>query len=214
MDIIKREEFAKISSLRTFKKKSFVILENEIGKMFYIIYSGRIKITKIGLNGNEVILSILESGDFFGEMSIIDNIERSANAMTISDAQLLAINDRDFMYFVRNYPNFAINLLKTFTIRLRYSDISIKSLSLDDSQKKVLLTLNSLAEQIGILKEGNVILPDLPPQTDLASLSGTSRETLSRVLKKLESDQIIEKIDKDIIIKNYHKFKENFIENE
>ena len=71
-------------------------------------------------------------------------------------------------------------------IRLRKSDQHIESLSLSDSEQRIGVTLIRLAEELGTIKLGNVMLKGLPYQQDIANMAGTSRETVSRTLKLLE----------------------------
>jgi len=208
------ERLANICVEEIYKKRSVVFFEKEGGKKFYIIHSGKIKITKLNKDGNEIILAILSTGDFFGEMSIIDGNTRSANVVTYESVRLFSINADNFLAFIHTTPVFTINILRSFAARLRITDLSVKSLFLDDAHRRVLTTLYSLAEKLGYLKNDDLIIDDMPKQTDLAAISCTSRETLSRVLKKLESNGIIIRREKDLVIPNYNKFKGNYFKNE
>lgn len=86
---------------------------------------------------------------------------------------------------MHDYPQVAINLLKELAHRLRRSDEQIKSLSLQNAMGKVASTILRIADDSGIIKQGQVEIPQLPPQQDLANMAGTSRETISRVIKSL-----------------------------
>jgi CRP/FNR family transcriptional regulator, cyclic AMP receptor protein len=197
--------------LKKFSKKNIIFMEQDPGNMFYIILAGKIKISKLNSDGNEVILSILGPGDFFGEMSLLDQNKRNANAVALEDLELLTIERSEFLDVLHKNTAFTFNLLKTFAIRLRTTDIRIKSFFLDDAQQKVLMMLYDMSEKMGIRQGGGVILKDMPNQTDLANLTGISRETLSRIIKKFEMNGIIERDGKDIRICDYKDFTERFI---
>ena len=200
--------------IKSFKKKNVIFLEGDPGSMLYLINTGRIKITKLNEEGNEVILTILGDGDFFGEMSLLDDQDRNANAIAMDDVELLTITKNEFVNLIRNNPTLSLNLLKTFVIRLRVTDIRMKSFFLDDAQKKVMITLYNLAEKMGIVDGKDIIIEEVPNQTDLANLTGISRETLSRVINKFEMNNIIERKNKNIKILLYKDFVQRFIGND
>ena len=200
--------------IKSYKKKNVIFLESDPGNMLYLIYSGRIKITKLNEEGNEVILTILGDGDYFGEMSLLDDHDRNANAIAMDDVELLTVTKNEFVNLLIHNSTLSLNLLKTFAIRLRVTDIRMKSFFLDDAQKKVIITLYNLAEKMGIPDGNNIIIEEVPNQTDLANLTGISRETLSRIINKFEINKIIERQGKNIKILRYHDFVQRFIDND
>jgi CRP-like cAMP-binding protein len=204
------EEIARMSVRQSYKKDNMVLIEEEIGSTMFIILSGRVKISRISDEGREVILSILVDGDFFGEMSILDGQTRSANAVTLEDSELLLIQRENFLRILHDYPQVAINLLKELAHRLRRSDEQIKSLSLQNAMGKVASTLLRIADDSGIIKHGQVEISQLPPQQDLANMAGTSRETISRVIKSLMQLGYVKKEGSKLIILDYEKFREDF----
>ncbi len=208
------KNIAEHCQIKKFTKKNIVFMEQDPGNMFYIIYSGKVKITKLNNDGNEVILSILGTGDFFGEMSLLDHNKRNANAIALEDIEFFTIARNEFLDVLHNNTAFTFNLLKTFAIRLRSADIRVKSFFLDDAQQKVLMMLYDLCEKMGVAKGNGMLLEEMPNQTDLANLTGISRETLSRIIKKFEMNDIIKREGKDILIPDYKDFIERFINEE
>jgi CRP-like cAMP-binding protein len=204
------EDISRMSVRQKYKKDNMVLIEEEIGSTMFIILRGRVKISRISDEGREVILSILVDGDFFGEMSILDGQTRSANAVTLEDSELMLIQRENFLRILRDYPQVAINLLKELAHRLRRSDEQIKSLSLQNALGKVASTLLRIADDSGIIKHGQVEISQLPPQQDLANMAGTSRETISRVIKSLGQMGYVKKVGSKLIILDYEKFREDF----
>ncbi len=204
------EDISRMSVRQTYKKDNMVLIEEEIGSTMFIILRGRVKISRISDEGREVILSILVDGDFFGEMSILDGQTRSANAVTLEDSELMLIQRENFLRILRDYPQVAINLLKELAHRLRRSDEQIKSLSLQNAMGKVASTILRIADDSGIIKHGQVEISQLPPQQDLANMAGTSRETISRVIKSLGQMGYVKKVGSKLIILDYEKFREDF----
>ncbi|HID38284.1 MAG TPA: Crp/Fnr family transcriptional regulator [Calditrichaeota bacterium] len=204
------EQIAKMAVRQVYKKDNMVLIEEEVGSTMFVILNGRVKISRISDEGREVILSILVDGDFFGEMSILDGQTRSANAVTLEDTELLIIRRENFLQMLHSYPQVAINLLKELAHRLRRSDAQIKSLSLQNALGKVGSTLLRIADDSGIIKQGKVEISQLPPQQDLANMAGTSRETISRVIKTLGQLGYVKKEGSKLIILDYERFRQDF----
>jgi len=203
-------EIVKLAVRQVYKKDNMILIEEEIGSTMFIILDGRVKISRISDDGREVILSILSEGDFFGEMSILDGQNRSANVVTLEDSRIMVIRREDFLQMLHDYPQIAINLLKELAQRLRRSDAQIKSLSLQNATGKVASTLLRIADDSGKIHLGQVEIPRLPPQQDLANMAGTSRETISRVLKALTKQGYLKKEGSRLIIKDYESFRSEF----
>jgi CRP/FNR family cyclic AMP-dependent transcriptional regulator len=204
------KEIVKVAIRQVYKKDNMILVEEEVGSTMFIILDGRVKISRISEEGREVILSILSEGDFFGEMSILNGQTRSANVVTLEDSEILVIRREDFLHMLHNYPQIAINLLKELAHRLRRSDSQIKSLSLQNATGKVASTLLRIADDSGKIYMGQVEIPRLPPQQDLANMAGTSRETISRVLKALEKRGYVKKQGSRLIILDYETFRSDF----
>lgn len=204
------QDISRFAVKQLYKKDNMVLIEEEVGSTMFVIVSGRVKISRISDEGREVILSILVDGDFFGEMAILDGQTRSANAVTLEDTELLIIRRENFLQMLHDYPQVAINLLKELAHRLRRSDSQIKSLSLQNALGKVASTLLRIADDSGIIKHGQVEISQLPPQQDLANMAGTSRETISRVIKSLNLLGYVKKEGSKLKILDYERFRQDF----
>jgi len=171
---------------------------------------GSVKITRLSKKGREVILAILSDGDFFGEMSLLDGEFRSANVVALDDTEVLTLNRNDFLLVLKNYPQIAIRLLKEMAHRLRKSDRQIASLSLSDAEKRIAMCILRIADEKGVIKKGQVSIPKMPIQQDIANMSGTSRETVSRALKLLVKEGFVQRNGKELIIYDYNRFVKEF----
>ncbi len=195
---------------RTYEKGQMILLEESQGETFFIIISGAVKVTRLSDDGREVILAMLGESDFFGEMSLLDGEGRSANIVANEDAEVLTLSRSDFLDCLETYPKIAIALLEELAIRLRKSDQHIESLSLSDSEHRIAITLIRFAQELGTIKQGDVRIKNLPFQQDIANMSGTSRETVSRVLKLFEDRLMITKVGHTVVIPDYAFFKRLF----
>ena len=195
---------------RKYPKNSMVILEEEFGDIIFIILMGTVKITRVNDEGKEVILALLGAGEIFGEMAILDGEARSANALAQEDCELLAIQKSEFLNLLRRNFKISFALMRELAKRLRKSDQQIEALSLSDAEHRIGVSVLNLAEDMGVIRKGQVTIDKLPFQQDIANMSGTSRETVSRVLKLFEDRHMITKVGHTVVIPDYAFFKRLF----
>ena len=197
------EELSTLSQValpRLFPKDRVVIMAEDEGDTLFVISTGQVKVSIVSEDGREVILSMLGKGNFFGEMSLLDGHPRSANVTTMQETELLMVRRADFLRLIQNKPQIAVKLLAVLASRLRKTDRKIKGLALSDVTGRITQTLLQLAEEQGSPIPEGVLIHNRPTHQDLANMSGTTRETVSRVLKRLESQGYIVHKGKDLLI--------------
>ena len=204
-------KIARVGARKKYKKGSIILLEEDAGTALFVIVSGKVKIVRADDEGKEVILSILGENDFFGEMSIIDGLSRSASVVAITKADVFLLHRQDFIDLLHEYPVVAIGLLRELTMRLRKADAQIKSLSLKDAAGRVANVILQLADDIGKIRKGRVEIDEMPLQQDLANMAGTSRETISRMLHQFVKKGHIALEGNRLIINDYERFKTLFL---
>ena len=191
---------SRVALRRTFPRDRVVIMAEEEGDTLFVISGGKVKVSIVSEDGREVILSILGIGDFFGEMSLLDGHPRSANVTTMQETELLMVRRADFLRLVQNTPQIAVKLLSVLAGRLRKTDRMIEGLALSDVTGRITQTLLQLAEEQGKATPEGVLVKDRPTHQELANMSGTTRETVSRVLKRLEQQGYILHKGKDLLV--------------
>lgn len=191
---------SQVAMLRIFPKDRVVIMAEEEGDSLFVIHTGKVKVSIVSEDGREVILTILGEGNFFGEMSILDGNPRSANVTTLEKTELLMVRHADFLRFIQQTPQVAIKLLAVLAQRLRKTDRKIEGLALSDVTGRLSQTLLQLGEEQGSPTPAGILIKDRPTHQDLANMSGTTRETVSRVLKRLEIQGYIVHNGKDLLI--------------
>ena len=185
---------------RTFPKDNVIILAEDRGDTLFVIQSGRVKVSIVSEDGREVILSTLGEGDFFGDMSLLDGKPRSANVTATEETALLMLRRDDFIRLIQTIPQIAIKLLAVLAGRLRKTDRKIEGLALSDVTGRITQTLLQLAEDQGAYTGEGILIRNRPTHQELANMSGTTRETVSRVLKLLENQGYIAYRGRDLII--------------
>jgi CRP/FNR family transcriptional regulator, cyclic AMP receptor protein len=191
---------AKVANRRRYPKDSVVFFENEQGDFFFMILEGRIKVTILGDDGREVILSLLGSGDFFGEMALLDNEPRSATAIAVEDSELLSLHRNDFQAVLSDNRSIMVGLIKVLTARLRRANHQISTLALLDVYGRVARVIVDMAREEGRrLKDGRIAFRRATHQ-EIANRIGTTRETVTRMLKDLERQGLIHVEGKEMVV--------------
>jgi CRP-like cAMP-binding protein len=191
---------AKLSARRRFPKDTVVFFENEEGDSFFMILEGRIKVTILGDDGREVILSMLGPGDFFGEMALLDNEPRSATAIAVEETELLSLNRVDFQSVLTDNRSITTALIKILTARLRRANHQISTLALLDVYGRVARVIVDMAREEGRrLRDGRIAFRRATHQ-EIANRIGTTRETVTRMLKDLERQGLIHIEGKEIVV--------------
>jgi len=204
------ERIENVMSIKTYPKNSMIVLEEEFGDTVYIVRSGTIKITRLNDEGKEVILALMGAGEFFGELAALDGEARSANALAQEECRLYLLHRSDFIDLLKHNTRISFTLLSELARRIRHSDQQIEALSLDDAEHRIGVCILNLAEDNGVIRKGKVTIQKLPFQQDIANMAGTSRETVSRVLKLLEEKGFVSKSGHTLTIPNYVYYKKIF----
>ncbi len=194
---------------RTYNAGDVIFREGEIGNEMFIIQSGRVKITKQLKDGVEKTLVILGSGDFFGEMAVIDKDVRSANAVAMEPSKLIALDEDVFEMHMQTNPNIVKKILKNLTSRLRDANQQIANLMIKDANRLVANTILLVVHKHG--EEGsNGITMDINfTVAELSKMCGLDLPKTKEIVDKLIKAKVVS-LSGDIIVvtslENLEKF--------
>lgn len=181
---------------KTLSKDRVIMRQGTRSDTGYVINSGRVKVFLSDEHGREIVLAFLEAGDYFGEMSLLDEEDCSASVVTEEDTELVAISRADFRACLHANPELTERLLLGLIGRLRDANKKISSLALTDVHSRVVGVLRDLAEE----RDGRLVIEDRPTHQHIANLVGSSREMITRILKSLADDGQIEISGKTLVI--------------
>lgn len=164
--------------------------EGDEGREMYVIQSGEVEICRHIKDENRV-LAVLPAGEFFGEMSIVNNRPRSATAIVRRQSRLLVIDEHTFEAMIRGKAEIAVRMIKTLSSRLERANQQIELLLLKDVNHRVVHCLRQLAEaQAGEENPGSAIY--IPISLDaLAARVATTEDEVSDVLQRLASARLV-----------------------
>ncbi len=181
-----------------------VFFEGDPAVGFYILLSGRVKVSKLSPEGKEQILHLMDPGDPFGEVPVFAGGVFPANAVVLEDADLLFLSRESFLELIGRVPALAMNMLAFLSRRLIHMTRLVESLSLREVHERLAAYVLHRSDLQGRSDEVSLDIN----KGLLASLLGTSPETLSRTLTRLHNDGFIEVEGRRIRIRNRTGLKE------
>ena len=198
---LSEEQMGQLSALaahRTVPKGRQVFFEGDKAVGFFILLSGRVKISKLSPEGKEQILHIIGPGDPFGEVPMFAGGFFPANAVAMEDTELLFFSRERFMDIIGSHPALAMNMLAFLSERLIHLTCLVEDLSLKEVHERLAAYLLYMGK---IQNHPETIHLDIN-KGQLASLLGTIPETLSRILTRLHNEGLIEVAGRKIRIVN------------
>lgn len=180
------ERVAKMCQLVRYRRAESIFAESQPGASLYVVMSGRVKIFGSSTQGRSKTFAYLEPGDFFGEMSLIEDDVRSASASALDDTVLIMLRAEDYRKLMLSRPTIALAVLKTMAARLRRANREIEALSFNNVLGRIAQILMDLADRYGKKAEAGVLI-DMPiSHKELAEMAGTAREVISRVVSRFK----------------------------
>lgn len=186
---------------RVYEAGTTVFQEGDKGEALYMLANGLVKLSKVDLGGHEKTLAILQPPEFFGEMALLGESSRGATALTLGEVTAYLLFNDDFRRLMTDHPSISLNLTTTMANRLRNMDDESQILSYKDAQGRVAYVLLRLYRGGVIDLDEERALVRLTHQ-EIANLAGTSRETVTRALKSLEIEGVIETRPKEVYIRD------------
>ncbi|KXK32346.1 MAG: transcriptional regulator of Crp/Fnr family protein [Candidatus Brocadia sinica] len=182
---------SKVGIIKSLRKDCTIVYQNGPGDSFYIVLSGRVKVTILNENGKEIVLSILQAGDFFGELSLLDNAPRSASVIAVEDTSLFLLTRNRFCQLITDHTDIVKIILREICIRLRNANGKIESFAFLDVYGRTIRVLQQLAHNQGIKTGNSITILNAPSHQELSSMVGTSRETITRIIKILKKNKTL-----------------------
>jgi CRP/FNR family cyclic AMP-dependent transcriptional regulator len=172
---------------RRYRRGEIIVEHNRKSNALYILLTGRARVLTSDSRGREVILAVLQPGDYVGEMSLIDNEPHSATVRAEVQTDMLVLGRTEFARCLPENSSLSYAILRGLVQRLRNADRQIESLALLDVYGRVARSLLDMAEQDG----DQLLIRNKVSRQDMAKIVGASREMVSRVMKDLEERGVI-----------------------
>lgn len=158
----------------------------------YVVAEGKVKLLQFAPGGKNVLLDILTSGEFFGNLATLGAAAYSDSAQAQTPCCVLSISSDDFRRVLDEHPELALKALEVMAARLNAANRRVLQLSAMPVEQRIAFTLLELARKLGRAHEGSLLI-DVPlSRDDLAEMTGATPETVSRVMSQMQQEGIIE----------------------
>ncbi|HBK78613.1 MAG TPA: Crp/Fnr family transcriptional regulator [Nitrospinae bacterium] len=189
------EELTELTSKlhrRRFEKDQILFHKNDPGSTLYIIISGKVKIVLPSAEGDNVIVALLSTGDFFGELSLFDGEPRSATTIAVDSTEILTLAQEDFFRYLSLNPRASKEILGELSRRLRRTDELLSDAAFCNLSTRLSKRILELADRYGQPdEEGKTRVNMKLRQQDLADMVGATRESVNKMLKTYKQKSLI-----------------------
>jgi CRP/FNR family cyclic AMP-dependent transcriptional regulator len=172
--------------IKRFRKNEIILHEENTNEFMYIILEGEAKAIQVTGEGKGIIVTIHSAGDFFGELSLIDGKTAPATVKATRDSVTAIISKRDFYSLLYSQQKVLDNLLHILSSRLRESWKKIQLLNFNDAAQRIKMLFLLLSETYGKQTPRGTLLSIKLIHQDIADMTGLTRETVTRVLDRLQ----------------------------
>jgi len=193
----------RVAKLRSIPRHTVVLHAGDSTDNIYFVLSGALKVQISDEEGREVILSMLGPGELFGEMGVLDDHPRSATVLAVEASEVVVIGKADFKQCLVENPDVSLFIMRNLTKRLRLADRNIESLALLDVYGRVARLLLEAAEVV----DGRKVVTHKLSKQDIAKMIGASREMVSRVMRDLSTQGLIEERDGQLVLIDLEAFR-------
>jgi len=176
---------------KTFKKGEFIYIPEEQADHIYLLSDGRVKIGAYGDGGKEITKAILNTGEVFGELSLIGALKRRDFAYAMESTTLCVITVDEMKSLMREYSSLQLFIMKVMGNRVLEMEQRLESLVFRDSRTRIVEYLLNLAKKNGQRVGYEIVVRRFLTHQEIANLTATSRQTVTTVLNELRTKNII-----------------------
>jgi CRP-like cAMP-binding protein len=194
------QDMERITRMENVRKHQPLYLPGEPSHNVYLLKKGRVKLTNSALSGKEITFEILEPGEVFGELEVLEGSFRATAAEALDDVVICLIRREDFDRYLATHPSAAVRLTKLIGLRLRRIQSRIEDLVFRDVPARLAHLLIELSKDHGAVDQRGVRLRAKLTHQEMANLIGCSRETVSHTLGQFREDGLIQMDGHSIII--------------
>ncbi len=196
------QEMEKITRMEEVKKRQPLYLTGDPSRNVYLLKRGRVKIANTAPSGKEVTFDILEPGEVFGELDVLEDAPRSTSAEALDDALICVIPRKDFDQYLAMHPTVMFKLTKLIGLRLKKIQSRVEDLIFRDVPARLAHLLSELSKTEGVAEKQGVRLKVKLTHQEMANLIGCSRETVSTTMGQFRDDGLIQMDGRAITIVN------------
>lgn len=189
-----------------FHKNDFIYIPEEPANYLYMIADGRVKIGAYTEDGKEIVRAILTAGEIFGELALTGEARRSDFAQALdNNTKICPVSIEDMQDLMTGNKELSFKLFKLIGLRIRRLERKIESLVFKDARTRIIEFLKDSAAWKGKKVGFETMIPTKLTHKDIASLTGTSRQTVTTILNELREKNLINFDRRKILIRDLEK---------
>ncbi len=196
------DNLSRFARMQKFAKGDVIVQKGAAGGGMMAVVEGRVKISTVSPEGKEVILDFINPGEVFGEIALLDNRERTADATAMETCQILVLERRDFLPFLERHPQTCIKLLSVLCGRLRQTNQLIEGSLFLNVESRFAKRLLGFARQYGEPQPDGILIRLKLSQQEIAALIGVTRESVNKQLSAWQERGWIEVSRGAILVTN------------
>jgi CRP/FNR family cyclic AMP-dependent transcriptional regulator len=192
---------------KQFAKGAFIYKSEESADKIYYVVKGQVKLGAAGDSGREITKTILNPGEFFGELSLIDEGKRTDYASAVENSIIGVLEVSDFKNLIKVYPDFGNLTIKSMGLKLADLERKLESMVFLDSKSRIIAFIVEQTERIGQRVGYEWVIRNFMTHQEIANITATSRQSVTTVLNELRSNGLIIFDRKRLLIRDLHKLK-------
>ncbi len=182
------------------KSKTIVYHEGSERDAVYFLMDGLIKTYRTDQEGEEQIVSLIQSGDLFPHAGFLTLDPYQETAVTLADSHLVIMPSRAFRQLILDIPTLSIELIDYMGKKVRELELKLQQVSGQDVNRRIITFMVQLAERLGVRQGDHILISCHITHQELAGTLGTTRESVTRLLNQLKKQRIIEMSRSSIVI--------------
>ncbi len=193
------------SRMRKLKRGEPIYLPSQSPDGVILVASGRVKICHSTPEGKQAIIDFVDAGEVFGELALLDSQQRDEYAEAAEKTTLIMIPKRELQALVRKYPRIVISVTKLIGLRRQKIERRLRNLLFRSNRERVVHLLIELAEKYGQPSDAGVVLKIRLSHQEMASVIGSTRETVTVILGQLQNENLVTIARRQIVINDLAK---------
>ena len=185
------EDFLNLCKTETFTDGQVIFHKGTPGDCLYAVLGGRVGISTLSDDGREIFLNIMEPGQVFGEIALLDGHERTAGAVAMAGTKLMRVDRRDFIPFLERHPSLCIRMMEILCDRLRWTSDIIEDTIFLNIPRRLASRLLRLSRDHGSKSREGLKLNIKLSQEELGNMLGATRESTNKALRLLQDRSVI-----------------------
>lgn len=198
------DEIASTATHRDYDKDIYLFHQGDPAKRFHVLVAGKVKLTQLTEDGQQVILRYVTPGEAFAVIAVLSKAPYPVTAMTVNPVSLLSWDDQTMLSLMEKYPKLAINSLSILAKHIQEFQDRFREIATERVERRIARALLRLAKQTGVKVENGILIDLSLTRQDLAEMTGTTLYTVSRTLSQWEKDGLVQSQREQVTILSPH----------